>query len=267
MTDCAKGCGRRATRRGLCASHYEQRRSRDTAYGRWRTLFVPADPVRMHVDKLLSDGMSKRDICAQSGVSRTMLRSLLVGRPGRGEIKPSAKVAITTAEKLMQITYQPAQLPAGIGVDACGTIRRLRALVAIGYSQHELCRRLGWLDSNGTRLFTGRQDRVRKATAEKVAALYDDLSMTPGASRRARNHARRNGWAPPLAWDDDLLDDPTARPDYGPTTTRKTIPFPEQYLELRGLGFTNTEIAARMGIQMESLDRQLYRYGLLEGVA
>jgi len=262
MTGCAKGCGRRATRRGLCASHYEQRRTRDTAYGRWRTMFVPAEPIRAHIAKLIADGMSKRDICAQAGVSRTMLRSLLVGRPGRGEVKPSSKVAISTAEKLMRVTFQPSRLPAGTGIDAWGTTRRLRALVAIGYTQSELCRRLGWLDSNGTRLFTGKAVTVRKATAEKVAALYDELAMLPGASQRARNHAARKRWAPPLAWDDDLIDDPNGRPDFGPAATRKTIPFPEQYQEMRDLGFSNTEIAARLGIQMDSLLRQLMRHNM-----
>lgn len=225
-------------------------------------MFVPAEPIRAHVEKLLADGMSKRDICAQADVSRTMLRALLVGRPGRGEVKPSGKVAINTAEKLLRVTYQPASLPAGTGINAVGATRRLRALVAIGYTQSDLCRRLGWLDSNGTRLFTGKAVTIRKITADKVTALYDELAMRPGSSQRARNHAVRRGWVPPLAWDDDLIDDPNGQPDLGPVARRRTIPFPEQYTELRDLGFSNADIAARMGIQMESLLRQLMRYNL-----
>ena len=33
----------------------------------------------------------------------------------------------------------------------------------------------------------------------------------PGAER-ARSTAKRKGWAPPMAWDDDTIDDPQAKP-------------------------------------------------------
>jgi hypothetical protein len=57
---------------------------------------------------------------------------------------------------------------------------------------------------------------VYRKTHEAVAAAYDALSMKlppdTGISRQVRAHAERRGWAPPLAWDDDTIDDPDAVP-------------------------------------------------------
>jgi hypothetical protein len=36
--------------------------------------------------------------------------------------------------------------------------------------------------------------------------------MRPGPSHRTRARARALGYAPPLAWDDDAIDDPSAQP-------------------------------------------------------
>jgi hypothetical protein len=45
-----------------------------------------------------------------------------------------------------------------------------------------------------------------------VRVVYDRMSMTPGTSAYARNRAERQGWLPPLAWDDEMIEDP----DYVP---------------------------------------------------
>ena len=104
-------------------------------------------------------------------------------------------------------------------VDATGTRRRLQALAAAGWPLAEVGRRLGW-----------RRSRVRSAmchrtvtleTAARVSAVYDDLwdkRYAPATfeDRRgaaiSRAYARRAGWAPPMAWDDDEIDDPKGRP-------------------------------------------------------
>jgi hypothetical protein len=92
-------------------------------------------------------------------------------------------------------------------VDATGTRRRLQALAAIGWPPRALAERLGIQPDNILR-----RHRVRVGTARLVAAVYDQLSMTPGPDTRSAAAARRRGWAPPLAWDDDSIDDPAARP-------------------------------------------------------
>jgi hypothetical protein len=68
-------------------------------------------------------------------------------------------------------------------------------------------------------------EQVTAGRARQVAALYDDLSMTPPpetnqreriAASRSRNFARQRGWAPPLAWDDIDNDEAPATVDAPP---------------------------------------------------
>lgn len=104
-------------------------------------------------------------------------------------------------------------------VDPTGTIRRLNALAAIGWSGPMIAKRAGVTEA-GVRHWTEKK-RITPATAERVRRLYDELSMTlphavskdeRGAVSKAKRYARNHGWPPPLAWDDDTIDDPTAGP-------------------------------------------------------
>jgi hypothetical protein len=64
---------------------------------------------------------------------------------------------------------------------------------------------------------------VRCETAEAVKRVYDklwdadlfDFGLSKIAVGRARGTARRKGWHPPFAWDDDEIDNPNARPRRG----------------------------------------------------
>lgn len=144
-------------------------------------------------------------------------------------------------------------------VSGLGTARRIKALVAIGYTQADIAERIGWSPANLSKLLD-EDGMVSASTARTIDALYHQLCMTPGPSVRARQRAKKLGWAPPLAWDD--IDDPDETPNIG---AERRVSFAERYLEMRELGLRHHEIAARMGIDLESLNRQLYRYGLKEG--
>lgn len=145
-------------------------------------------------------------------------------------------------------------------ITAVGTRRRLQALVAIGYTQHDLCRISGLSPSSVSHLIRGNVRRTSPAKAELVAKLYDRLSMTPGGNRDAAARAKHLGWPPPLAWDDDSIDDPAAEPDFG---ERRSLRWDERYLELRDdLGLTDEQIASRLGVKLESLLVQRDRYGI-----
>lgn len=104
----------------------------------------------------------------------------------------------------------------GTTVDATGTQRRLQALYALGWTWDQLGARLGGHKNRAHRIANGRHctDRgIYIDTAQRVAALYDDLCMTRPEgwiADRARARAERLGYAPPLAWDN--IDDPTERP-------------------------------------------------------
>jgi hypothetical protein len=95
-------------------------------------------------------------------------------------------------------------------VDATGTIRRLRALAAIGHSARQVAHELSVDPSWIRALYRGEHTHVHADTAERFSALYERLQGTPGPSQAARRMARRRGWSPPLAWDD--IDNPAAEP-------------------------------------------------------
>lgn len=144
-------------------------------------------------------------------------------------------------------------------VDATGTGRRIRALVALGHDQSTIAAESGLALSVVSYLALGKVKRTNVGRAEAIAKAYDTLSMIPGSSQQARNRARARGWPPPLAWDDDTIDDPNAQPDIGPHTSVK---FPEKFGEMRELGFSDLVIAQRLGVKPGSLLRQLNRYGI-----
>jgi hypothetical protein len=143
--------------------------------------------------------------------------------------------------------------------DVVGTARRLQALVAAGYSQAQIAREMSTHESWVSRLVNEYGHNVNAETVARVKALYDRLAMTPGPSDRARRQARARKWAPPLAWDDDEIDNPAAKPDRG---AHRPVSFPERYLEMREIGYNDLQIVGKLGIQPDSLYRQLLRYDL-----
>ena len=256
--NCTK-CDRKATRRGLCHRCYENHRNRQKLYGRWESSRVPAEPIRQHVQALRAAGVGSRRVEELSGVSRSVIQALMNGRSIYGK-QPSKTISAENAQRLLAVEANPA---AGCPVDTTGTTRRLQALVAIGYTQADIAARVGITPANATEMFRGNRS-VLLSTAIKVQGIYEELSMRPGPSGAARQRAKKLGWVPPLAWDDDTIDNPQAKPDLG---EKRTLRWDERYLELRELGLTDVEILHRWGIQPQSLLRQLERYGIPQSSA
>lgn len=100
-------------------------------------------------------------------------------------------------------------------VDPIGTVRRLRALLALGHRYADIAAVTGHQPAFLGAVAAGRRRRANVDTADLVRAAYDQLSMSVGPSERTRTYARNRGWAPPLAWDDQAIDDPAARPNRG----------------------------------------------------
>jgi len=144
-------------------------------------------------------------------------------------------------------------------INPIGTIRRIQALVANGYNQRDLAARLGMKPCNISRLLASQSRSVHVKTADRVVALFDELQLRPGPSDFARRRAARLGWPPPLAWDEDTIDDPAAKADVG---VHRPLEFTERYTEERELGYNDLQILARWRVRPESLVRQLQRYGL-----
>lgn len=207
---CTKGCRCWPCRK----AHYDYNltREKQIAYGRWQK-FVPADPVREHVRSLMAADIGWRRVAQAAGVQVTSLNRILY-------VKPLQKrVSTDIAEKIMAVRPSLDLIGDTTAVDGTGTRRRLQALIAVGWSQTKLGAHLGIVQTNIGRVLTSQ--RVTAATARAVRDMYDKLWDTPVpeqdwrdkiAANRSRGYAAERSWAPPLAWDDETIDDPNARP-------------------------------------------------------
>lgn len=106
-------------------------------------------------------------------------------------------------------------------VPSLGTRRRIQALMALGWGGPAIDARLGKKRTYVSAILGGGDREIHRSTAEAIAKVYDEMSMTlppqntsheRQRATRARNYARRMGWAPPLAWDDI---DNDVRPSFG----------------------------------------------------
>lgn len=157
-----------------------------------------------------------------------------------------------------------AQIGSPASVPVIGTLRRVQALRALGYSAHQIAEAGGlpWrtIDS------LGRGSSVYRATAERIAKAFDRLSMQPLPTGRAaaynRTIARKNGWPPPLAWNnpDDPDEQPYAeqrpsRPGH-PETATATL---EDFDWLTKAGESPEQVAARLGVTLATIERYRLR--------
>lgn len=200
-------CVRKGCRRPECLERrrrYVNRTRKLQRLGRSRT--VSALPSRARVRSWLRQGYSYRQMAVASGVEPNNLRK--IADPGRAWVRATTALAILSAE-----LHGP---PMG-EVPATGTVRRVRSLVRDGHSREELAPAIAvaagvqvsdkWL----TDVLNERLRTTSAAKARAVETLFDALALHPGRSSRAREYGRRQGWCRPLAWDDEVLDDPDAK--------------------------------------------------------
>lgn len=154
------------------------------------------------------------------------------------------------------------QLRAGIksreSVSTIGIIRRRQALAALGWGLDDLAPHLQ-VASLSAVSYMVRRDSVTRATFDRWVAAYERLSMTPGPSVKTRQRALRMGWAPPLAWDDETIDDPSAVPDWGEVSPPRIDLAEVDHLELGGCHIT--EIARRMGVSVKGIEKARQKAG------
>ena len=184
----------------------------------------------------------------------------------------SAREAERIYRKRLRYGLQPPAL-----VPALGVTRRLQALTALGHRTDDLAR---WCRMSLTQLNAIRNGSVRmvkRRTRERVCVVYERMSMIPGSCQRARAYAEAQGWAPPLAWDDDKLDDPLGQP-YRPGRPRRHPVQPrgarediQAYKERVKAGWLAGDrddvIAARENRSIEAIRRLRYRNGWVDRAA
>lgn len=162
---------------------------------------IPSGPAVHHIRALMATGMTFSQISAASGVSAKSIGVLVKGQPS---------IHARNAEKILAV---PLGTRASVGdVPSMGAIRRLRALYALGHPNLMIAQEAVVSRDMVHALVSGKHAKLGVEIDQRVRAAYDRLSMQTGRPGRTRRWAERNGWAPPLAWDDDTIDDPRAVP-------------------------------------------------------
>lgn len=189
-------------------SHYGKNRTRQKAYGRWAP-YVDTARAREHLSSLAESGMGVRRIEELSGVAHPVLTRIRTGRTV--QIRPETEARI--------LAVQPGSPAGGARIASPGSTRRLQALVALGWTAVDMADRSDL--SSDTLLACIAGENVTVRTAALIRDLYDRMwdQVPPESTRgqrmkaqRARAKAARNGWAKPMDWDEDAIDDPESRP-------------------------------------------------------
>ena len=151
---------------------------------------------------LLRQTMSWTDIATRTGTSAAHLRRIASGK--------EPQINRLTQDKVLAV--QPTVSPCKV-IEATGSVRRVRALQARGHSQYTIAEAASSTQYRISCLAAG-QTTIRVGYAQRIAVAYEQLAHLEGNSTRGRNNALHNGWAPPITWDDDTIDDPSAHPDW-----------------------------------------------------
>ncbi|WP_053706612.1 hypothetical protein [Streptomyces sp. WM6373] len=220
---------------------------------------VDATPARQHARSLMAAGVSIAVTAHRAGLRTSALSNLLYttnGRPPAGRIRESKAMAILGVKASEVVTGR---------VNATGTRRRLQALTAIGWPQVHIAPHIPCHPLYVWSL--AQQDIVLARTAHRVAAAYELLwnkdpvrhGVPANRVSYVRRLAERNGWLPPAAWDDDLIDDPAAQPEQPEEMGFRELAAyrREEILHLAAFGIPEHDIAARLGMSTDYVTTKL----------
>lgn len=207
---------------------------------------VSAAEAAQHIASLRTT-MSWADLATAAAMSACHLRRIANG------LEP--RINRGTHNKILAISAKPG---GWIFVNALGSRRRIHALQANGHSQDAIAENASTTQHRIYVVSNGHVTTVRMHFAERIAQAYQALAPLTGSSARGRNLAARNGWLGPAWWDDDELDNP----DYEPAiqSTPRYIALSEDCLELESQGHSREQIAARLGVTRDGLQRALSIY-------
>jgi hypothetical protein len=169
-------------------------------------------PAATHVRALRVTGLTNRQIAAHARITHAQLRRAFRGEPIGWEVERRILALHIDNEAAL---YEE--------MSSVGARRRIRALHALGWPLIDLAGALDWPMHKVGNILAERPIYIADFLA--VCALYDQRWMwTPEGygipadeAEQARLVAQIGQCASPLAWDDDAIDNPTARPRTGPT--------------------------------------------------
>lgn len=243
------------------SSEYGRRRARLRAYGQIDPL-IPVETVATHIAWLSTQGVGWERVATLAGVGRTTISQIIYPSRNRRGVTPRISAAV------MAILPTLDDLADYALTTAAGTQRRLQALMALGWSLTEIQRSTG-MTALG-RCLT--RDLITARAARAVRGFYDThWDITPRSCdlhaqaviERTRARAVSAGWLPPLAWDDDAIDDPAAAP---PAAALRRVNSSHRIHvddvgELTEQGATWAELERRIGACRNSIEVALIRAG------
>ena len=157
--------------------------------------------------------MPNGDIRDAAQIAPDILRRVV---NGEGTLRRSTEARILA----VPIPQQPGR--SLLRVDSLGARRRLRALVALGWTRKGIAEHIPTMDPAYLARLVHSDKPITAWTALRIEQVYQKLSEAhpedhgvPGPeARRSRAEAVARQWASPVAWDDDTIDDPAAIPDW-----------------------------------------------------
>lgn len=152
------------------------------------------DEARLHYLSLIAAGWTRAAVAGHAELNTRTLSRWVNGRSNPYVAGRVAKIRPNTiAEKTIPGYGKP-------DVSRVGTVRRIQALLVMGWPHRVLSERVG----QDTRLLLSRKTgrRVRHSTHENVCKMYRELSWQRGPSKETRRRALELGYAGPAEWDD-----------------------------------------------------------------
>jgi hypothetical protein len=233
-----------------CITCRRQRRHHRKLAAAGLTSRVPSDQAWEVIDLMLSNDWSFAAIASACGITDRSAYALL------DEMRAGHRRVIGAVLAGRIVCHGE---PTRGHVSAIPCRRKIQALARLGHSGTDVARAAGLWFTAIAAIRRGETRKVTPATASAVDKAWRLLCMTLGTDERSRRKAEREGWPPPLAWDD--IDDLASEPEMpnqgrrGPASTYSV----EEAVDLLAKGWTIDEVACRFNVQPDSVARRIRR--------
>lgn len=242
--------------RGLCFKHYEtlrkQLREERLATERARGK-VPTAPIVDHLNRLRGMGIGLARIAELTDLKRWVLWTAYEQEQMYADDAARIMALVISTESAPEVAAD------GAKVCSVGTARRLQGLVALGYDNKQIAEALGITRNHVAKFIYGHRPLIIARNAMHIAEAVRRLEVIPPrdslASRKAKVRAETNGWVSTMAWDEDTIDDPAAKPHLG----GKRVDWLEEYQHLVDTGIPPKTVAKRLNIKWETVTARLRR--------
>lgn len=194
--------------------------------------------VVAHIKTCLDSGMSQCLISRRANIAQSTISRLMS--------KPNAGCLRAQGERILAV--RPGDFDDVSDRPALGTVRRVRGLYYAGHGPRAITKYAPLTLTLITEIAGAEYELVAPITEAAIKRACTALTGVPGTSDRTRARALREGWAPLAAWDDDTIDDPTAKPSLGGVLNfhERAALRREEIIHLAWCGHEPEQILARL---------------------